>query len=315
MKSNSIHSFFTELQAFSSRMKLAWKNIIMIVRQTFITFRDTRAPEAAASIAYYAIFSLFPLILLLVVGGSFFLQRAVIQEQLVTWIGEIIPSSSDMINENMKQVLNLRGTFGFIAVIMLLWSSSGVFNTIVLNINLAFPDARRRSFVSNRMMALVMVGGLIGISFIAVVMKTAVRLIPEHIPLLGLTGWRSSVLWKWYIIVSPPILNFLIYWVLFWWIPNIDVSKRASLIAALITTFIQRAFSLGFSWYLGSGLERYELVYGSLSSIVVLMFWIYLTGWITLWGAHLTASISRHEKRAPIHSRIKYLPVHDKEGC
>jgi len=289
---------YAEAHAFALRLRLAWRNILAILRETFFTFREARAPEAAASIAYYALFSLFPLVLLLVVGGSFFLQRAVVQEQLVAWIGEIIPGSVDLINQNIQRVLNLRSTFGFIAIISLLWSSSGVFNTIALNINRAWPDAPRRSYVSNRAMALVMAGGLIGISFIALVMKTLVRVLPEHIPLLGITGWQTSTLWQLFVIISPPVLSFLILWVLYWWIPNIGVSGRASSIAALITAFIHRLFSFAFSWYLGSGLERYELVYGSLSTIVVLMFWIYFTSWITLWGAHLTGAISRREKQA-----------------
>lgn len=297
MKGNSISSLSSEAQAFVSRMRLAWLNILSILQESFSTFRKARAPEAAASIAYYALFSLFPLILLLVVGGSFFLQRAVVQEQLVTWIGEMIPGSVDLINQNIRRVLNLRSTFGFIATISLLWSSSGVFNTLALNINRAWPEAPSRSYVSNRVIALVMVGGLISVSFILLVMKTLVRVLPENIPLLGITGWQTSMLWKVFVNISPPVLSFLILWVLYWWIPNTGVSGRASSIAALITAFIHRLFWFAFSWYLGSGLERYELVYGSLSTIVVLMFWIYFTSWITLWGAHLTGAVSRREKQ------------------
>jgi len=298
MKSDSFFGLPIEVQGFFFRLKLAWKNIIQIMRRSWGTFQNTNAPQAAASIAYYAIFSLFPLILVLIVGGSFFLQRAVVQQQLVIWITQAIPGSADLINENIRQVLTLRGTFGLIGLITLLWSSTGVFNTLVKNINLAFPEARRRSYLSNRMMSLLLVGGLISVSFIAMVMKTMVRLLPDHIPMLGLTGWKNSVFWNWFTIILPPVLTLLIFWILYWWIPNIGISVRAAFTAALITTFIQRLFSLGFSWYLGSGLERYELVYGSLSSVVVLMFWIYLTSWITLWGAHLTASISSHEKHA-----------------
>ncbi|MCC6147000.1 MAG: YihY/virulence factor BrkB family protein [Anaerolineaceae bacterium] len=297
MKSISISSLRPALYAFGGRLKLAGVNILAITRETFLGFRDARASEAAASIAYYAFFSLFPLLLLLVVGGSFFLQRAVVQAQLGNWIGEIVPGAVDLINQNIQQVLKRRGTFGFIATASLLWSSSGVFNTVVLNINHAWPNARRRSYVTNRVLALSMAGGLIGLSFIALVMKTLVQVLPEHIPLLGVTGWQNSFVWQFFIAILPPVLTFLILWVLYWWIPNTEVSGRASSIAAFITALIYRLFSFGFSWYLGSGLGRYELVYGSLSTIVVLMFWIYFTSWITLWGAHLTSALSRRDKR------------------
>ena len=46
-----------------------------------------------------------------------------------------------------------------------------------------------------------------------------------------------------------------------------------------------------FSWVLANGLVKYELVYGSLSTVVALMFWIYLISSITLFGAHLSAVI------------------------
>jgi len=296
MKSDLMSGLNTEARAFVLRLRLAWRNILSILRETFFTFREAHAGGAAASIAYYALFSLFPLLLLLVVGGSFFLQRAVVQEQLVVWFDEIVPGSAVLITQNIQRVLNLRSTFGVIAIISLLWSSSGVFNTIAININRAWPEAPRRGYVSNRAIALIMAGGLLSLSLIALVMRALVRILPEHTPLLGITGWQTSALWRLFVIISPPVLNFLILWVLYWWIPNIGVSGRASSIAALITAFIHRLFSYAFSWYLGSGLERYELVYGSLSTIVVLLFWIYFTSWITLWGAHLTGAISRREK-------------------
>jgi membrane protein len=49
----------------------------------------------------------------------------------------------------------------------------------------------------------------------------------------------------------------------------------------------------GFTWYLDSGFARYELIYGWLGTIVILMFWIYLNSWIILFGANLAASIAQ----------------------
>ena len=52
----------------------------------------------------------------------------------------------------------------------------------------------------------------------------------------------------------------------------------------------------GFSWYLSSGIVRYELVYGSLGTVVALMLWIYIGVLITLFGAHLSAAVARHRR-------------------
>ncbi len=64
----------------------------------------------------------------------------------------------------------------------------------------------------------------------------------------------------------------------------------------LITGVAWVLLNNGFAWYLSSGLSQYQLVYGSLGTIVALLFWVYLTGTIVLIGAHLTASI-QHARR------------------
>jgi membrane protein len=56
-----------------------------------------------------------------------------------------------------------------------------------------------------------------------------------------------------------------------------------------------RLASRGFSWYIHSGFSRYEFVYGSLNTIVVLLLWIYIISMITLFGAHLCAAIPQDD--------------------
>jgi membrane protein len=50
----------------------------------------------------------------------------------------------------------------------------------------------------------------------------------------------------------------------------------------------------GFAWYVGSGLARYRIVYGSLGTVVALLFWVYLSAWLIILGAHLSAAVARH---------------------
>jgi len=272
--------------------------IISIFREAWFTFHHTHATEGAASIAYYSLFSLFPLLLVLIVAGSYMLQQTNVQQVLLEWVVESIPGSRELILQNIQQVLALRGTFGLVALISLVWSASGVFNTMAANINRAFPEAQTRNFFTNRIVALAMIGGLVVIIFLLLFFNTIFRLIPHiDIPILG-TGHQTRV-WQIFSLTFPILLNFLVFYLLYWWVPNTNVSRRASFIGALFTTVISRLFTLLFSLYLSSGFDRYEIVYGSLGTIVALMFFIYFTGWIVLFGAHLTASISRRIKGIP----------------
>jgi membrane protein len=73
------------------------------------------------------------------------------------------------------------------------------------------------------------------------------------------------------------------------------VYLQASFWGALTASIAWKAVTAGFSWYLRSGLGRYQLVYGSLGTIVALLFLIFIISMITLFGAHLCAAID-HKK-------------------
>ena len=53
---------------------------------------------------------------------------------------------------------------------------------------------------------------------------------------------------------------------------------------------------VGFSWYIESGFARHQLVYGSLGTVMALMLWVYLSGAIVLYGAHLSAAIGQRRR-------------------
>jgi membrane protein len=73
----------------------------------------------------------------------------------------------------------------------------------------------------------------------------------------------------------------------------------AAAAAALVGTVAWQIANAGFAWYLSSGFARYPLVYGSLTTVIVLMFWLYLTMIIVLIGAHLSASIAHYQHSGP----------------
>jgi len=81
---------------------------------------------------------------------------------------------------------------------------------------------------------------------------------------------------------------------LYRWVPNAKVRWSAAFWAALVVALVLEIAANAFAWYLSSGLARYRIVYGSLATVVALLFWIYLSGWIIIFGAHLSAAIAGH---------------------
>jgi len=265
-----------------------------VLKTALGTFADTRASQAAASLAYYAFFSLFPLLLVLISGGSYFLNSQQVYQDVTQFVQEAIPVSTQMINENLQQVLDVRGTVGILSLLTLLWSASGVFTNLAYSINLAWPGASRRNFLEKRLVGLGMIAGLSGLLILSLGLDWIIELVPflgadsASIPGLGL--------WRFFSSLGSWLTIFLLFLVLYRWVPTADVHWKASLWGALIASTAWRLAISGFSWYLRSGLGRYQLVYGSLGAIVALLFLIYIVSMITLFGAHLSAAIDRWTK-------------------
>jgi membrane protein len=108
----------------------------------------------------------------------------------------------------------------------------------------------------------------------------------------GLTALGKPI-WSALSSALPWALTFLMFLSLYRWMPNTRVSWRGALWGAGVVTTLWLLAGQAFVWYLGSGLAHYELVYGSIGAVIVLMLWIYVTSWVTLAGAHLTAAICR----------------------
>jgi membrane protein len=88
------------------------------------------------------------------------------------------------------------------------------------------------------------------------------------------------------------LLLFATLMVLYWWLPSTKVRWKEAAWGAFIGTIGISVVTTGVTWFLESGLNNYNLVYGSLGAIVALLFWIYLLSLIIFSGAHLSAAIA-----------------------
>lgn len=284
--SRKIKAVYRQVDSFTGGM-------LEILRQTFQRFGETRGSEAAASLAYYAFFSIFPMLLVFIAIGSFFVDQEVVQAQLLKLLQGILPGVKEVIIANIDRVLELRGAVTFFALVTLTWTATSVFNILAKNVNRAFPKADIPNFLKGRLMGLLMIlalGLLIILSFFA---STLSGLIPViNIPLDG-RALHETFFWNVGAFLVPVGINMLMFWAMYQWVPTVSVNRKASLIGGLLAGVLWELLNNVFTWYLSSGFSLYRLVYGSLGTIVALLFWIYLTATITLIGAHLTASIQK----------------------
>ena len=254
--------------------------------------------QAAASIAYYFLFSIFPLFLFVVIILSYFLDINFIQEELIRFIQEIIPGAEVLIIENLQSLLANRGSNSILASVSLLWSGSGMISSLIFNVQKAFPESNRRGFFINRFLAIIFI--ILAILLIAgVLVFSLVFNVSDALAFFNITLTRNIQIiiniFSSYVI--PIIFLYIAAFALYYMVPTAKVDRRAARISSLLFAIIWRLFTFLFSRYVLSPMNRYDLVYGSVTVIALLLLYIYFSAFIILYFAHLTGAITHYRQR------------------
>ncbi len=282
------------LQEFYKNINQLSGNRFGILETAIKSFTEKQAAQASAGLAYYSIFSIFPLLLVFIAAGSYFIDTNQVFNVVTQFIQQALPISRQVINENLQEILHTRETAGLISILTLLWSASGMFTNLAYNINLAWSRAARRNFLQNRLVGLWMIVGLIGL----IVISLALSWITQRLPHMDIAHASPTDLLLLRLLsgFGSWLMIFLVFFTLYHWIPRMRVRWSSTLWGALLASLAWKAVTTGFTWYLNSRFGRYQLVYGSLGAIVAFLFLIYIISLITLFGAHLSAAIEGWER-------------------
>jgi membrane protein len=268
-----------------NRWSHGWAEILV---NTIDSFNDHRVTQAAASMGYYTIFSIFPLLGTILLLGSRFVDRHEVQKMVTQWVQEFIPFAADFVIENLSIVFNISNIVGVIAVGGLIWSATTVFYILVYNINLPWSKAKARQPLKNRFVSLVIIALMLMGLVLSTMVSTFVDVLNNLLPFLDLL---ETPLWTFLLGLTPFMLRFLVFFGLYRWVPDVKVRNRSAMSSALIVMLVLEATSQAFIYMVQTGLVRYQAVYGTLGTIMTLMLWIYINFVVILFGAHLTHAV------------------------
>jgi membrane protein len=278
------------------------KGTLAILVRAVSTFTQENAAEAATGIAYYTLFSLFPLLIFLITMASYVLERDEVITYVLDMVATTLPPAAELVEQNIQRILEQRDTMSIIAVIGLLWAATGVFAGLTRNINKAWHTATPSNFLHGRVVGLIIIVILTLLLILSIASTTFFQLLPrvdfngplwDEILLYETRTWRAVTQ------LVPWFFTFILCLGLYRWIPNTKVGWIEAIVGAVLAATAGEITKAGFAWFLSSGLAIYDVIYGSLGTIIVLMLAIYLMAVILLFCAHLSAAISyyRQQKR------------------
>ncbi|WP_437191318.1 YihY/virulence factor BrkB family protein [Planctomicrobium sp. SH527] len=263
--------------------------LIRILREAGEHWVADKASRLGAALAYYTIFSLAPLLVIMIgVAGLIFGKEAA-QGQVTDQISHLVGKEGGQAiqaiieNANQPQTGSLAAVLG---VLMLLLGAAGVFGQLQDALNTiwevqAKPGGGIWGFVRSRFLSFSMVLGVAFLLLISLIVSSALAAVG---PLLG--DWKTSGIGQLVTFSFDVIVISVLFALIFKFLPDAKVAWRDVWFGAVVTSFL---FSLGKSLialYLGrAGITS---AYGAAGSFAALLVWLYYASQIFLFGAELT---------------------------
>lgn len=264
-------------------------------------FKEGNLTLLAASLAYYFLLSIFPL---LIVGFAIIPYFDMTPDDALGMFTTVMPQEIvSLLEENIIRLIETpRGGLLTVGIIGALWSASNGINAFIQSSNEAFHVEETRSFIFVRLISLGLTLGLILSVVVAILVPVFGGMILKW--MMDSTGLSARMgfilqLFRWGIsIIMPTTFIMLLYR----FAPNKKIPFRHILPGAFVASTLWQIISFGFSIYV-SNFGNYSATYGTLGGIIILMIWFFLTGLILLLGASITAVHHRMqtEKKAGIH--------------
>jgi len=259
-----------------------------VVKEAVHEFLTDNCPHLAAAISYYFLLSLFPLALAAISIFGFVLRSAEVEARVTQAISDFLPVSSDFVTRTIHGVSGSWGTAGIIATVGLLWAGMAVFNAVRKSLNTAWGIKEPRPFLHERFLEFIMMIGLGILLLVSLGLTATFKIVQESsIPVLN-----GGLLWNFVLIVTSTTLVFIAFLFLYKVVPNTMVHWRHAFLGALAAAILFEIVKNIFIWFVGN-FATYNLVYGSVGTIIALMSWTYISAVILLFCAKLTSIYPR----------------------
>jgi membrane protein len=180
-----------------------------------------------------------------------------------------------------------------VGIVLAIWATTGAMTGYMTAFNLAYDRKDTRGFVKRRLIALAMVGCIGG----AFVLIAVLLILGPHVEryIGDAFGIQPVLVWIWWIAQWPLLIGGLLaaFATLLWLGPDVDHPRWRFLTAgSAVAVAIWLAASGGFAVYTSS-FGSYNKTWGSLSAVIVMLTWLWLTGLALLFGAELNSEIER----------------------
>jgi membrane protein len=240
----------------------------------------------SASISFFAILSLLPLTMIFVAALGLIIGSDESITHIAAIITDVVPGAEAIIKSNITNLVDSRSSIGFWGIGFLLVVSTVLFGSLERAFNKIFESEKRRNFFHSRLLAV----GVIFIILLLLFLPSTIQFLEITLAKYGYLIPLSSYLTAKVFFVFFAMFSYLVTIVI---VPNQKVYLRYALVGAVFYAAGIAVAKYLFRWYLVASFDRYNLIYGSLTAMILTVIWIYYLSNILLISAELVAHLQR----------------------
>ncbi|NVO19676.1 MAG: YihY/virulence factor BrkB family protein [Bacteroidetes bacterium] len=268
------------------------KKIGFLFKETFNAFSDDNAVKLSAALSYYTVFSLPPLLIIIISLCGFVFGADAVKGELFGQINGLVGNEVAMqIQETIKNV-KLSDSSAFattLSIIILVIGASGVFVEIQDSLNYiwgikAKPKRGFIKFILNRLMSFSMIGSVGFLLLVSLIINSLMDIMSKKLTAIFPQN-PVYLIYVFNVLIVFFIIS-LLFTIIFKILPDGKVALRDCIIGASFTAFLFMIGKFAIGAYLGS--SAIASVYGAAGSVILILVWVYYSAIILYFGAEFT---------------------------
>src|SRR5438270_10167008 len=274
------------------------RNAFKLLRNAAIAFNDDNAFKLSASLSYYTVFALGPLLIIIISLAGIFFGKDAVQGQLYSQIKDLTGSEAALqIQEIISNIHRTHATVAgaIIGIVILIIGATGVFTEMQGSINFiwsvkAKPKKGWLKYLGNRLLSFSLVVGLGFVLLVSLIVNALLTILSDRLMRL----FPHYTVYFFHVVNTVIILAVIagLFAVIYKVLPDAVISWKDALIGSGFTAFLFLVGKFLIGFYLGRA--NMGITYGAAASIVVILTWVYYSSLILYFGAEFTKIYALH---------------------
>lgn len=271
--------------AWLNRQTDGWFVLLLEALRDVLSFKSSLY---GAATAYFALFSIFPLILLTIGIASFWLDPRITWQEILSRLEFVVPALDALLGDHLDQIIDSRGAITRLSALALIWSASSIIYMLTRAMDDLWEGVMVRPAWRHRALAILVTLSSAGLLLVAslawgVVVPLLNRIVPDQI--IRVSPYLNFM--------ASALLSIALFALLYYMLPHMRMHWRDVLLGAVVAGLLWELAKRAFLFFVANYLTNTNVVYGSMTTIIAFLTWAYISSLIFLFGGHLNVRYKR----------------------